>query len=47
MNEQEYGSKSGGETFVTVMEAADLRDGDHFSNPAWHDRAGVGAILIE
>jgi hypothetical protein len=40
MNEGGIGSKSGGEAFVTVMQAADLRDSEH-SHPAWHDRAGV------
>ena len=29
------------------MQAADFRDGDHFSDLAWHDRAGVRAILVE
>ena len=29
------------------MQATDLRDGNHFSDPAWHDRAGVGTILVE
>ena len=32
--------RPGGETFVAVvMQAAGLRDGDHLSDPAWHDRA--------
>src|SRR5713101_2594393 len=39
--------ESCGETFVAMMQAADFRDGDHFSDLAWHDRAGVGAILVE
>jgi hypothetical protein len=39
--------ESGGETFVAMMQAADLRDGDHLSDPAWHDRARVRAILVE
>ncbi len=30
-----------------MMQAADFRDGDHLSDPAWHDPAGVGAILVE
>jgi hypothetical protein len=25
-----------------MMQTADFRDGDHLSDPAWHDRAGVG-----
>ena len=29
------------------MQAADSRDGDYLSDPAWHDRAGVGTILVE
>jgi hypothetical protein len=29
------------------MQAADLRDGDHLSDPAWHDGACFGAILVE
>ena len=29
-------------TFVTVMLAADLRNGDQLSDPAWHNRAGEG-----
>jgi hypothetical protein len=29
------------------MQAADLRDADHLSDPARHDRAGVGTILVE
>jgi hypothetical protein len=29
------------------MQAADFRDSDHLSDPAWHNRAGVGAILVE
>jgi hypothetical protein len=39
--------ESGGETFVAVMQAADLGDGDDSSDPGWHDRAGIGAILVE
>src|SRR5208282_5985932 len=30
-----------------MMQATDLRDGDHLSDPAWHNRARVGAILVE
>jgi len=30
-----------------MMQAADLADGDHLSDPAWHDLAGIGAILAE
>ena len=30
-----------------MMQAADLWDGDHLSDPAWHDRPGVGAVLVE
>ena len=29
------------------MQAADLRDGDHLSDPRWHYRADVGTILVE
>ena len=29
------------------MQATDLGDGDHLSDLAWHDRTGVGAILVE
>ena len=29
------------------MQATDLWDGDDLSDPAWHDRARVGAILVE
>ena len=29
------------------MQAADLRDGDHLSDPARHDRARVQTILVE
>jgi hypothetical protein len=29
------------------MQAANLGDGDHLSDPGWHYRAGVGAILVE
>jgi len=39
--------ESGGETFVAVMQAANSRDGDDSSDPGWHDRARIGAILIE
>ena len=35
------------ETFVAMMQAAALRYGDHLSDPAWHGRARVGAILVE
>jgi hypothetical protein len=30
-----------------MMQAAYLRDGDDSSDPAWLDRAGVRAILVE
>ncbi len=30
-----------------MMQAADFRDGDHLSDLVWHNRAGVGAILVE
>jgi len=30
-----------------MMQAADLRDGDDSSDPAWLDRARIRAILIE
>ena len=30
-----------------MVQAADLRDFDHLSDPAWHDGAWVGAILGE
>ena len=39
--------ESGGETFVAVMQAIDLRDGDDSSDPGWHDRARIRAILVE
>jgi hypothetical protein len=39
--------ESGGETFVAVMQAADLRDGDDSSDPGWLDRSRVRAILAE
>jgi len=29
------------------MQAADLGNGDDSSDPGWHDRAGLGAILVE
>ena len=41
------GCESGGEPFVAVMQAADLRESDHLSDPAWHAGAWVGAILGE
>jgi hypothetical protein len=47
IGEQESETKSGGDTFVAGMQADDLWDGDHVSDPAWHDRAGIGAILFE
>jgi len=31
--------ESGGETFVAVMQARNLRDGDNLSDSAWHNRA--------
>src|ERR1022692_3677960 len=40
-------NESGGETLVAMMQAAGLRDFDHLSDSARHDRAWVGAILIE
>jgi hypothetical protein len=30
-----------------MMQAADLRDGDHLSDPAWHDRPRVRTILVD
>jgi hypothetical protein len=39
--------ESGLEKFVAVMQPTDLWDGDHFSDPWWHDGARVGTILIE
>ena len=30
-----------------MMHASGLRDGDHLSDPTWHDRARVRAILVE
>ena len=30
-----------------MMQAADLRDGDHLSDPAWQDRPRVRTILVE
>ena len=30
-----------------MMQAADLRNGDHLSDPGWHDRARVRTILVE
>jgi len=33
------GCESGGEAFVAMMQAAGLRDFDHLSDPARHDRA--------
>ena len=39
--------KSGGEPFVAVMQASDLRDGDDSSDPGWLDRAQVWAVLVE
>ena len=30
-----------------MMQTADSRDGDDLSDSAWHDRARVGAILVE
>jgi len=39
--------ESGGETFVAVMQATDLWNGDDSSEPEWHDRARVWAILVE
>jgi hypothetical protein len=39
--------ESSGETFVTVMQANDLRKGNDSSDPGWHDRAWVRTILGE
>ena len=39
--------ESGGEAFVGVMQASDLRESDDLAEAAWHDGAGVGAILVE
>jgi hypothetical protein len=39
--------ESGGEAFVGVMQASDLRESDDLAEDAWHDGAGVGAILVE
>jgi hypothetical protein len=41
------GCESGGEAFVAMMQAADLRDRDDLPDPAGHDRAWAGAILVE
>jgi hypothetical protein len=41
------GDESGGETFVAVMQAIDLREGNDASDPVWHDRARVWTILVE
>jgi len=30
-----------------MMQAGDFRDGGDLSDLTWHDRAGVGAILVE
>ena len=30
-----------------MMQATDLSDGDHLSDPAWHDPARVRTILVE
>ena len=30
-----------------MMQATDLRDGDHLSDPAWHDRAWLRTIVVE
>ena len=39
--------ESGGETFVKVMQAGELREGDDSPDSGWHDRARIRAILIE
>ena len=39
--------ESGGETFVAMMQATDLRHGDDSSGPGWLDRARDRAIFIE
>ena len=39
--------ESGGETFVAMMKAGDLRHGDDSPDPGWHDRTRIRAILIE
>jgi len=41
------GDESSGETFVAVMQATDLRDGDDSPDPGWHAWARVRAILVE
>jgi hypothetical protein len=39
--------ESGSATFVAVMQAIDLREGDDSSGPERHDRVRVRTILIE
>jgi hypothetical protein len=39
--------ESVGETFVAVMQATDLRDGDDSSDLGWLDRARVPGIFVE
>jgi hypothetical protein len=41
------GYNSGCEAFVAMMQAANLRNGDHVSDQGWHDRARVRTILVE
>jgi hypothetical protein len=47
IREQKSGAKSGGETFVAVMQAIDLWNGDYSPALGWHDRAWIRTILIE
>src|SRR5271166_3649324 len=39
--------ESGGQAFVAMMQATDLRYGDDSAEPGWLDRARDGAIFIE
>jgi len=39
--------ESGGETFVAVMQATDLRDGEDSPVSRWHEWTRVRAILVE
>jgi hypothetical protein len=39
--------QSGGETFVTVMQAIDLRNGDDSADAGWQDGARFRAIFVE
>jgi|SRR5271165_505799 len=47
IGEKESETKSGGETFVAMMQATDFWDSDDSSDAAMLNRAGVGAILVE